>query len=159
MLHFHVFNTKLHTEERMKSHKGTACISLREIPTHSVVLPLPHMENPLRPGRPLCSHISLPLPVLYYYYFFLLAEAALSPLQEDTVPTHLLEEVSSHGPHSAPSSSRVCPASTDTCLLWLIKYYTVIFLWVCPFSSCPVPGFPVQQGPVGRGQDWGGETR
>lgn len=113
--HFHVSNAKLHTEGRKKSHKGTACISLRQIPTHSLVLSLPHMETPLRPGRPLCSHIFLPLPLLYYYYFFLLAEAALSPLQEDTVPTHLLEEVSSHGPHSAPSSSRVCPASTDTC--------------------------------------------
>lgn len=86
--------------------------------------------------------MSLPLPLLYYDYLFLLAEAGLSPLPENSAPTHLPEEVSPQGPHSPSSSSRVCPASTDTCLLRLVKYYVVIFLWVCLFSSCPVSGFP-----------------
>lgn len=85
---------------------------------------------------------SLPLPLLYHGYISLLAEAGLAPLPNYSALTHLLEEVARQGPHSAPSSSRVCPASTDTCLLRLVKYYVVIFLWVCLFSSCPVSGFP-----------------
>lgn len=81
LFHCQVSNSELHTEGSKQSYKCTTGLSLGQIAApHCFVLPLSHMDTSLRPGRPLCPQMSLPLPLLYYSSFSLFAEAALSPL-------------------------------------------------------------------------------
>lgn len=53
--------------------------------------------------------------------------------------THLLRAASPQGPRSAPYSSGAVLPAPGTCLWRLVKSSAVTFLWVCLFSSCPVP--------------------
>lgn len=99
-----------------------------------------------------------PSPCAVLSFLFPFCRGSPCPLYRKTQPLLTSRMKFPHMDPTAPSSSQASPASTDPCLLRLVKYYAVIFLWVCLFSSCPVPSFPVQQGSAGWGQDWGGET-
>lgn len=115
-----------------ETHTHATCVSLGQIPT-GLDSPPPHGKlHSAVAGR---SALTPLIPSLCYIMIIpLKSQRQAWPLYPNPQPpTHLLEEVPPLGPHSAPAS-RVCPASTDTCLFRLVKYYVVIFLWVCLFS-------------------------
>ena len=114
-----------------ETHTHATCVSLGQIPK-GLDSPPPHRKLHSALAGP--SALTPPLPLLHYDYSSQITEAGLAALPKASAPDSPPGRSAPLGPHSAPAS-RVCPASTDTCLFQLVKYYVVIFLWVCLFSS------------------------